>query len=114
MPTGSSLLPFYLYVRIATTAILPCARFKFIASWLHRLAERTRLRPDVPDTLLRRMARRQRPRFPFRHVVSSRRDLPRALVSVSRRHFRCAHHGQIAAERCDRFANWKEGHFPRG
>jgi hypothetical protein len=41
-----------LYFHAATTAILPCARFNFVASRLHRLAKRTRLRPDVPDTLL--------------------------------------------------------------
>src|SRR3974390_647154 len=60
------------------------------ATRLYRLDAWTRLPADVPDPLLRRVARRISAPEPLLHVLTTGRDFPRSTVSFSRGNFVCA------------------------
>src|ERR1035438_7087448 len=91
-----------------TLAPPPFARYTLVRdlghvfpSRLDRLDARPGLRPDVPDALLRRMARRQRPQNPLPQSIATPRHSARAPLSFSSRSFLRPGHRQTHSQTAD-------------
>src|SRR5207245_11772475 len=67
---------------------------------LHRLDARLGLRPDVPDALLRLMARRRGAQVHLLYVVAVGRHTAGTAISVPCRNLVRADHRQAPAEEC--------------
>src|ERR1039457_6794679 len=91
-----------------TLAPPPLARYTLVRdlgpvfpSRVDRLDARLGLRPDVPDALLRRMARRQRPQNHLPQSIATPRHSARAPLSFSSRSFLRPGHLQTHSHTAD-------------
>src|SRR5439155_6665302 len=90
---------------VATTSqlkasILLPGHAQLLAPRLHRLDARLGLRPDVPDALLRLMARRRGAQVHLLYVVAVGRHTTCTAISVPCRNLVRADHRQAPAEEC--------------
>src|SRR5438552_7958600 len=98
----------------------PSASYPSIAAGLHCLAARLGLPADVPDALLRCLARWPRSQFNFLHVVAARRHIPCTAVPIPCWNFFRVSYRQAREEasvsksdRKDHHSAWRRNLCPR-